>query len=52
LLSIRVTVTEAVRSRSKPDRGTVSALVETMNQRREVVMTRTGIGIFRCRSSV
>lgn len=49
-LSIRVTVVDASRSRSKPDRGTVRALVETLNQRGEVVMTRTAIGIFRSRN--
>jgi len=31
-LSIRVTVLETERSRSKPDRGTVRSLVEVMNQ--------------------
>lgn len=50
-LSIRVTILKATRSRSKPDRGTVEALVETMNQHGEVVMTRTAIGIVRCRSA-
>ena len=50
-LSIRVTVTEARPSRSKPDRGSVEAFVETMNQRREVVMTRTAIGITRRRNN-
>lgn len=48
-LSIRVTVLKATRSRSKPDRGTVQAFVETMNQHGEVVMTRIAIGILRCR---
>lgn len=49
-LSIRVTVLKARRSVSKPDRGSVESLVETMNQRGEVVMTRTATGIFRCRN--
>jgi len=49
-LSIRVTILKAMRSRSKPDRGTVRAFVETMNQHREVVMTRTAMGILRCRN--
>jgi acyl dehydratase len=49
-ISIRVTILEARRSRSKPDRGTIKAFVETMNQRREVVMTRTAIGIMRYRN--
>jgi acyl dehydratase len=50
-LSIRVTILKTTRSRSKPDRGSYRILVETMNQRREVVMTREGIGIVRCRNN-
>ncbi len=38
-LSIRVTVLEARRSRSKRDRGIVRSLVEVLNQYREIVMT-------------
>jgi acyl dehydratase len=49
-LSIRVTILEANRSRSKPDRGIIRAFLETMNQHREVVMTREGIAIIRCRN--
>jgi acyl dehydratase len=41
-LSVRVTVTKATPSRSKPDRGAVTSLVEVFNQADEVVMT------FRC----
>jgi len=48
-LSIRVTVLKATRSRSKPDRGIIRIFIETMNQHRDVVMTRIGIGIVRCR---
>ena len=48
-LSIRVTIIKSTRSRSKPDRGTVQAFVETLNQHGEVVMTRTAVGILRCR---
>jgi len=48
-LSIRVTVLKATRSRSKPDRGSIRIYIETMNQHRDVVMTRIGIGIVRCR---
>jgi hypothetical protein len=44
-----VTVLKAVRHHTKPDRGIVRSLVETMNQHGEVVMTRTAIGIMRCR---
>ncbi|HZP32016.1 MAG TPA: MaoC family dehydratase [Candidatus Acidoferrales bacterium] len=50
-LSIRVTVLEARRSRSKPDRGVVHSLVEVMNQKREIVMTLKPVSIFRCRTS-
>ena len=38
-LWIRITITEAKRSRSKPDRGLVSGLVEVFNQNNEIVMT-------------
>ena len=49
-LSIRVTVLETKRSRSKPDRGMVRTLVEVLNQNREVVMTLKPMSIVRCRS--
>jgi acyl dehydratase len=48
-LSIRVTVLKATRSRSKPDRGIIRIFIETMNQHRDVVMTRIGIGIVKRR---
>jgi acyl dehydratase len=48
-LSIRVTVLQARRSQSKPDRGIVRSLVEVINQNREVVMSRTAVNIVRCR---
>lgn len=48
-LSIRVTIVAANRHLTKPDRGIVRSLVETINQDREVVMTRTAVGIMRCR---
>ncbi len=38
-LSVRLTVLEAIPSRSKPDRGMVRAFSETLNQDGEVVMT-------------
>ena len=41
VLSIRVTVAEARRSRSRPDRGIVRSAVEVLNQRRETAMTVT-----------
>ena len=47
----RVTVLEATRSRSKPDRGMVRTSVETMNQRDEVVMSMIAMNLFRCRDA-
>jgi len=49
-LSIRVTVLETKRSRSKPDRGTVRSLVEVMNQNREIVISLKPLSIMRCRA--
>jgi acyl dehydratase len=49
-LSIRVTVLETKRSRSKPDRGVVHSFVEVMNQHKEVVMTLKPVSIVRCRA--
>lgn len=50
-LSIRVTVIEARRSRSKPDRGLIRTLIEVLNQRREVVMTMKGMTMMLCRDA-
>lgn len=50
-LSIRVTVIEARRSRSKPDRGLIRTLIEVLNQRREVVMTLKGMTMMMCRNA-
>jgi acyl dehydratase len=47
-LSIRMTVLEATRSRSKPDRGVVRSLVEVLNQDREVAMSVKTMVMFRC----
>jgi acyl dehydratase len=49
-LSIRVTVLETKRSRSKPDRGIVRSLVEVLNQDRQVVMSLKPLSIVRCRT--
>jgi acyl dehydratase len=49
VLSLRVTVTEARRSRSKPDQGIVRSLIEVLNQRSEVVMSLKPISLIRCR---
>jgi acyl dehydratase len=48
-LSLKVTVVEAKRSRSKPDRGIVRSYIEVRNQRHEVVMTMRGVNLLRCR---
>lgn len=50
-LSIRVTVLETKRSRSKPDSGIVHSLIEVMNQNREVVMSMKAVNVFLCRQS-
>jgi acyl dehydratase len=51
VLSLRVTVTEARRSRSKPDQGIVRSLVEVLNQNGEIVMSLKPISLIRCRPS-
>jgi len=48
-LSIRVSVVEANRSRSKPDRGLVRSAVEVLNQDQEVVMSLKAMNILGCR---
>ena len=50
-LSIRVTVLEARRSESKPDRGIVRSFVEVLNQNREVVMSVKMVNFVRSRES-
>jgi acyl dehydratase len=51
VLHVRVTVLEANRSRSKPDRGMVRSLVEVLNQQGDVVMTMKPMNLLRCRST-
>ncbi len=48
-LSIRVTILEARRSTSKPDRGFVRSQVEVLNQDKEVVMSLKAMNLFLCR---
>lgn len=48
-LSVRVTVLEARRSRSKPDRGIIRSFIEVLNQDREVVMSLKAVNFLRCR---
>jgi acyl dehydratase len=51
-LSIRVTVTETRRSRSKPDRGVLHSFCEALNQHRQVVMTMKAINLLACRGVI
>jgi acyl dehydratase len=48
-LSIRVSVLESNRSRSKPDRGMVRSFIEVLNQHGEVVMSLKAMNILKCR---
>ena len=50
-LSLRVSVLEARRSRSRPGEGIVRGLVEVLNQRGEVMMSLKSISFIRCRPS-
>jgi len=51
VLSVRATVLEARRSRSKPDRGIIRTLFEVLNQRSEVVLSVKAMNILRTRES-
>jgi acyl dehydratase len=48
-LSVRVTILEANRSRSKPDRGVIRSSIEVLNQHGELVMTMQALNMFLCR---
>jgi acyl dehydratase len=50
MLSVRLSILEATRSRSKPDRGVVRTLCEVLNQDRTVVMSLKAMNIIACRS--
>jgi acyl dehydratase len=50
LLRVQVTVLEARRSRSKPDRGLVQSHIEVFNQRRELVMSIKVLNFLGCRT--
>lgn len=50
-LSIRITVAEKRRSKSKPDRGIMKNFTELLNQNGEVVMEMQGISFVRCRDA-
>lgn len=51
-LRVRATITEARRSRTKPDRGLVHAFVEVLNQNNEVVLTLRPMNLIRTRQQV
>jgi acyl dehydratase len=48
-LRVRVSIAEAKRSRSKPDRGLIRSRIEVLNQEADVVMSMTAINFMRCR---
>lgn len=48
-LRIRVSILEAARSRSRPDRGMVRTLVEVLDQGGEIVMSLKAMNLMRCR---
>lgn len=50
-LSIRVTVRDARRSRTKPDRGLVHTFIEVKNQHGTVVMSMLAMNLLRCRDA-
>ena len=49
-LSVRATIQQARRSRSKPDRGLLNSLVETVNQDGDVVLSLKPMNLVRCRT--
>jgi acyl dehydratase len=52
VLHLRVTVLEATRSRSRPDRGMVRTLIEVLNQNGQIVMTLKPVNLLRCRPGI
>ena len=50
-LRVRVTVTEARPSRTKPDRGIIRSLVEVLNQHGDVVMSQRPMNLMRRRNA-
>ena len=51
-LSVRVTILDARRSRSRPERGIVRSRIETLNQDGEIVMHLTSTIFIRCRNQI
>jgi acyl dehydratase len=52
VLRVRVSVIEATRSRSKPDRGIVHTVMEVMNQNGEVALSLKAMNIIACRAAL
>lgn len=50
-LKVRLTVLEAKRSSSKPDRGIVRTLIEVLNGEGDIVMSLKPMNILRCRDT-
>lgn len=48
-LRLRVSILEATRSRSRPDRGIVRTLVEVLDRNGETVMSLKAMNLMRCR---
>ena len=48
-LTVRATIIEAKRSRSKPDRGIIRTFIEAINQQQEVVMSLKAVNFMLCR---
>jgi acyl dehydratase len=49
VLSLLVTVIEANRSRSKPDRGIIRSDIQVLNQHHDIVMTMKALNFLSCR---
>jgi len=50
-LTVRISVTETRRSKSKPDRGLLHSFIEVLNQDREVVMSMKALNFLLCRKN-
>lgn len=50
-LSVRVSILDAVPSKSKPDRGVVTSFIEVLNQAEEVVMSMRAVNMIRRRAA-
>ena len=49
-LTVKITILDARRSRSRPERGIVRSQIETLNQDEEIVMHLTSTIFIRCRN--